>query len=126
MIGLLAGLSIAGCSGGASSTDASQRPAADAAADASDEPTSYTVRGIYVGPVFDGQAMRVDHEAIPGFMEAMTMDLEMAAPNVIDGIEPGDKIQFTLKVREYDIVVESAETLPPDTELELEAKDGAH
>jgi protein SCO1/2 len=46
----------------------------------------------------DGQVV-VAHEAIPGYMPAMTMSFD-AAPEVLAGLEPGQEIHFTLEVDE--------------------------
>lgn len=40
--------------------------------------------------------LTVDHEEIPGFMAAMTMDLEVADPTELERIAPGDRILFDL------------------------------
>lgn len=38
----------------------------------------------------------LDHEAIPGFMEAMTMAYKLADPSVLSELHPGDRIAATL------------------------------
>lgn len=77
---------------------------------------SYTVRGVFLGPRLDGIAMRVDHEAIPGYMEAMTMNFKLEDPSEIVGLEPGDRIEF-----EYLVLVD--DTIARDIR-KLEAKPG--
>ena len=44
----------------------------------------------------DEGSFTVDHEEIEGFMAAMVMDLNVADPAELDGLEPGDEILFDL------------------------------
>ena len=46
----------------------------------------------------------IDQAAIPGYMGAMTMPYLVASPNLLDRIEPGMKIMFTID-REKNIIV---------------------
>ena len=78
----------------------------------------YTVRGVYLGARFDSAAASVDHEAIPGFMEAMRMDLRVADPTVLRGLAEGDPIRFELVDRGDGLYIEAIEPLPPGTALE--------
>jgi len=38
----------------------------------------------------------VDHEEIPGFMAAMTMNYLVNPPSLLGGLRPGEKIRFTI------------------------------
>ena len=38
----------------------------------------------------------VNHEAIPGFMAAMEMSYPVASPSLLNGVNPGDRIEFTI------------------------------
>ena len=38
----------------------------------------------------------IRHEAIPGLMDAMEMQFEAKPPKLLEGLEPGDKVEFTL------------------------------
>jgi Cu/Ag efflux protein CusF len=40
----------------------------------------------------------VDHEEIPGVMAAMEMSYPVDPPSLLDGLTPGDRVQFTLDV----------------------------
>ncbi|HUP61707.1 MAG TPA: copper-binding protein [Thermoanaerobaculia bacterium] len=42
----------------------------------------YTVRGVVLSRSASDNSLRVDHEAIPGFMEAMTMDYSVRGAKV--------------------------------------------
>ncbi len=63
----------------------------------------------------------IAHEEIPGYMDAMTMSLEVLDPSELDGIHPGDKIGFRLNITEDDgwidrlKVLEAAATPPSGT-----------
>jgi protein SCO1/2 len=81
----------------------------------------YQVRGVFLGQRFEGAAMRVRHEAIPGFMDAMSMDFKLADPSELANLSPGDKVAFVYVVTVDDSYAEGIEILPPETSLELEA-----
>jgi protein SCO1/2 len=90
--------------------------------DGSQEQTArdvYQVRGLFEGLRFEGQAIRVQHEEIPGLMEAMSMDFKLSNPSEAEGLEPGDKITFRYIVTEDDSFIEDIAVLPPETQLEL-------
>ncbi len=55
----------------------------------------------------DGEHIRVDHEEIPGFMEAMTMSFAVEDTTLLQGIQVEDSIRFTLSVTGDDIHVSS-------------------
>lgn len=46
--------------------------------------------------VAEGQ-LYVAHDVIPGFMPAMTMNFDVASPVLLEDLEPGDAIHFTLE-----------------------------
>ena len=112
---LVVSLCWAGCSGGSHSP---------AEGDETAGTRSWQVRGLFVRPSFEGEAIRVDHEAIPDFMGAMAMDIRLADPSLIDGLVAGDKIRFDLLDDDGMLLVTSVEKLPPETELELRSKAG--
>jgi Cu/Ag efflux protein CusF len=80
---------------------------------------TYEVRGEVVGLRFQGAALRIRHEAIPGYMEAMTMDFRLRDPGSAQNLRPGDKIRFRYVVAGDDAWAEDFELLPPDTSLAL-------
>jgi len=59
---------------------------------------SYSAHGTVRQISFDRRAATVQHEAIPGYMGAMTMDFPVKDTNELDGISPNDEITFTLVV----------------------------
>ena len=42
--------------------------------------------------------IQIDHETIPGFMAAVTMDFPLENPAMAVGLEPGDAVQFSIEV----------------------------
>lgn len=53
-------------------------------------------RGVVTAIKNQGQVLVINHEAIPGLMEAMTMPFELSDPGLAKGIKVGDEIRFTL------------------------------
>ena len=84
---------------------------------------SYATRGVYVGPQYGGQAAVIDHEAIPGTMEAMRMTFRLEDPAALDRLAPGDKVAFDLVETESGYVARHLDRLPDTTTLALPAPD---
>jgi protein SCO1/2 len=60
----------------------------------------YTVRGVVVGRDLADNTLRIDHEEIPGYMEAMTMDYPVRGAAV--GALPPDKSRVEAKLHVHD------------------------
>lgn len=45
-------------------------------------------------------SIELNHEEIPGHMDAMTMEWYVKDVSLLNSIEPGDKVEFTLEVTE--------------------------
>lgn len=60
-------------------------------------PEQRPVRGKVVAVNVPGQSILLDHEAVPGVMEAMTMEYRVADPAVLGEVHPGDRISATLE-----------------------------
>jgi protein SCO1 len=90
--GLLCGLTltlpIAGC-------HSNSRPAANVQ---SEPMKQYAVKGIIVGTDPAHGEVTVDSEAIPGFMDAMTMPYKVKDANVLQDLHPGDRMTGVLLV----------------------------
>lgn len=84
-----------------------------------DSTSVYEVRGRVVGQDFGGLALRIDHEPIPGYMEAMRMSFRLANPEEARKVEPGDAIRFLYVVSDRGSSIRDIEVLPPETELNL-------
>jgi protein SCO1/2 len=78
----------AGCGGQAGSPD----PPAAAVT------TNYEFRGTVVAVDVARRILEVNHEAIPGFMPAMTMPYEVADAGLLQGVKAGDRVTGTLRV----------------------------
>ena len=48
--------------------------------------------------------VRIEHDAIPGFMDAMTMGYRVEPPSLLEGLKSGDKVRFTIDVPKKAIV----------------------
>jgi protein SCO1/2 len=80
------GLSISGCRNDVSSKVAQQSPE-----------KTFPVRGKVIDT--DATHVTLDHEAIPGFMEAMTMPYKLKDPSIVSELHPGDRITATIHVQ---------------------------
>jgi protein SCO1/2 len=49
----------------------------------------------------------LEHQAIPGLMEAMTMGFPLRDPGLASGLKAGDSVAFTLDVTEDEMTVVS-------------------
>ncbi len=59
---------------------------------------SFDVRGRVRAVEGSGRTLTVEHEAIPGFMPAMTMPFEVKNPMQTRGLEPGEAVGFRFVV----------------------------
>ena len=82
---------------------------------------TYDVRGVLVGMQYNGQAAIINHERIPGYMDAMQMALRVGEAGMLADAEPGAKIRFDLVVTDEDAYIENVEPLPDNTMLNLAA-----
>jgi protein SCO1/2 len=81
------------------------------AACVSQEPTEerrYDVKGKIVSVDAENEMVTLDHEAIPGFMAAMTMPYQLKDKWAFDYLEPGDRLNAVLVVRGDEYWLENA------------------
>lgn len=82
---------------------------------------TYRVRGVVKSvekSVADGRmTLNVNHETIPGFMQAMEMRVPFAKNDDANKVKVGDKIAFDMNHSTLD--VSNIEKLPPSTQLKL-------
>jgi protein SCO1/2 len=76
----------------------------------------YAVKGIIVGTDPAHSEVTVDSEAIPGFMDAMTMPYKVKDPNILQDLHPGDRMTGMLLVADsgtlLDQIVITAQAQP--------------
>lgn len=63
-----------------------------------------TGEGRVVATVPGSSQLVVEHGAIKGFMDAMTMGYRVESPSLLDGLKPGDPVRFTIEVQKKTIV----------------------
>jgi Cu/Ag efflux protein CusF len=59
---------------------------------------SYSARGVVQSIAKDRSSMEIAHEAIPGFMPAMTMSFEARSPEQLSGLREKDRVDFSFSV----------------------------
>ncbi len=64
--------------------------------------TAYQVKGVLRDIRANGTKALIAHEDIPGYMEAMTMLLDVRDTNELAGVQPGDQITFRMLVTDDD------------------------
>jgi protein SCO1 len=62
--------------------------------------TLYVLRGVVIGRDVDDNTLRIDHEQIPGYMEAMTMEYQVRGAPVASLPPDKSRIEAKLHVRE--------------------------
>ena len=70
---------------------------------------TYSARGVVQAILPDHRHVTIKHEAIPGYMAAMTMDFTVRDTNALASLAPGDEISFTLVVTADDDWIENAQ-----------------
>src|SRR5258705_4531026 len=64
--------------------------------------TTYQVKGVVREVLPVRKQVRIEHERIPGYMDAMTMLFDVKDTNELAGLRPGDEIAFRMIVTEDD------------------------
>jgi Cu/Ag efflux protein CusF len=72
-----------------------------------DQPATkqYDVAGKVISVDGAKRVVRVDHEDIPGLMQAMEMDFKVEKPELLQGIAEGDRVKGRLEVRSGDYII---------------------
>jgi protein SCO1/2 len=61
---------------------------------------TFSAQGVVQEVKSDGQILVIKHNAIPGYMDAMTMPFKLKGPAAGNGLQRGDEISFQLHVTE--------------------------
>lgn len=75
----------------------------------------YALHGRIISVDKLGHQLIIDHEAIPGFMEAMTMPYSVADNSLLEQVGPGDEIRADLKVEGERIAIEKLDVVKKAT-----------
>ena len=67
--------------------------------------STYTVEGVVTSLPPGGKFIIINHEEIPGFMNAMKMPFYLDSPNVAQGINTEDSIKFTFEAKSGKMIV---------------------
>ena len=59
---------------------------------------SYAARGVVQAIATDRASITIAHDAIPGFMPAMTMSFEARSPDQLAELHEGDRVNFSFTV----------------------------
>jgi protein SCO1/2 len=108
-------LAVAGCGGNREKVTAPlQVPTAQAnsrtgTASPGREVKDYLLKGVIKRVEKEVEHVRIAHEAIPGFMDAMTMRFAYKDKNLLEALRPGDRVQGTLRVEKSGGVVQGYE-----------------
>lgn len=71
----------------------------------------FEVKGVVEDVDVASKQLIVDHEDIPGLMPGMSMNFDVADPALLEKLEPGQKISFTLELRDRSFRVTGAKVL---------------
>lgn len=71
----------------------------------------YEMHGKIMAVDLMGKELIVEHDAIPGFMEAMTMPYPVSSPALLQQVHPGDEIKADLAVRSDFAVIDKLDVL---------------
>ena len=67
---------------------------------------TFRTQGVVKEVAADRRTVVIAHEAIPNYMDAMTMPFKVKEPGELAGLQPGDKILFRLRVTDTESWVE--------------------
>lgn len=102
IVAVLVAVSLVALSCRQESTPAAPSTNAAPHAAAGTNPTIYQVKGVIKELHPERKKVLIDHEDIPGYMEAMTMMLDVREDKELQGLKAGDYISFRMLVTEDD------------------------
>jgi protein SCO1/2 len=108
-------LALAGC-----------KPHSAAPPPATSAPKTYAVHGVVQAVAPDQRQATIKHDAIPGYMAAMTMDFSARDTNTLAGVSAGDEISFTLAVTGTDDWIENIRVISKTNAFGFSGPPGWH
>ena len=102
---------LAGCGEKKDAGNSSSQPASAPPSATETNRQTFAARGVIKELKPDGKTVVIKHEAIPDYMPAMTMPLEVKHTNELTGLAPGDTISFQLVVTKTDAWMEQLKKL---------------
>ncbi len=87
------------------------RGGSDAVEESSSPPTSeiyYDAVGTII-TIINEDHVKIEHDEIPGFMDAMTMNFEVKDPSLLQNLESGMEVRFRLAVADRDVHIDQIE-----------------
>lgn len=99
LLGLLAFLSACG------------RDSSDAVEESSSPPTSETYyNGVgTIITIINEDHVKIEHDEIPGFMNAMTMNFKVKDPSLLQDLAPGMDVRFRVAVLDREVEIDQIE-----------------
>jgi protein SCO1/2 len=76
------------------------------------ETREFAVKGVVKKVEPENNRLIIAHEAIPDFMDAMTMPFRVKAPQTLTGIQPGDSVSFRLSVTSEESWIDNVAKIP--------------
>jgi protein SCO1/2 len=89
-------------------------------------PKTYAVHGVVQAVAPDQRRATIKHDAIPGYMAAMTMDFSVRDTNALAGVSAGDEISFTLAVTETNDWMEKVQVISKTNAFGFSGPPGWH
>src|SRR5436190_19768438 len=77
----------------------------------SEKRNTYQVKGVIKEITPDRKQAQIEHEKIPGYMEAMTMMFDVRDPEELKGLQPNDQVTFRMVVTEKDGWIEQVKKI---------------
>ena len=108
LLGLLALLSTCGPGGSEAVEESSPPSSSEMTAEASSEPIYYDGVGTII-TIINEDHVKIEHDEIPGFMNAMTMNFEVKDPSLLQNLESGMEVRFRLAVADRDVHIDQIE-----------------
>ena len=72
----------------------------------------FAVKGVVKKIEPENGRILIAHEAIPGFMDAMTMPFRVKAPEILTGVQAGDSVSFRLSVTAEESWIDNVVKIP--------------